>query len=380
VISPEKRWLPDGFHWAFLAFAVAVVLCWVASPWNYIPRPDAMNYVKLLASYLLFVTVIHDENQLQTVIVGFLAVMTIYMGHSLYEYVNGRHVVRMNTIRLLGINSSMGDANHFAHSVVYSLPFLVPAWVGSKSGWLRVCLAFYTLLAAVSIALTGSRSAFVGVILCVGVMIWRSRWRGPLVVLAVLAAPMLWPVLPENLQKRFETIVDPSVGPKNAKESQDLRWVGLKLGTELLGKFPLTGCGPGYWIPSTHSKVQSHNLYGQIMGEMGLLGITTFGAILLVFAFKLWRLRGIYKRHPEWERDYLHHVIQAVSLALFLMLVLGNCLHILFRYNWVWYGAFLVVAGNCVRRRLTEAEAEKAPVLLPDWARQWGYSPEVRSA
>jgi hypothetical protein len=384
LVSPEKRWLPDGFHWAYGAFAVAVIVCWVVSPWNYIPRSDALDYLKTLACYLLLVTVIHDEQHLHTVILGFLVIMSIYMSHSLYEYIGGRHVVRMSTIRLLGINTSTGDANHFAHSIVYSLPFLVPCWVGARSAWVRLGLVGYTLLSGLCITLTGSRSALVGVLLCLAIMIWRSRYRWPLVLLAVLSAPGLWPVLPENLQKRFETLIDPSVGPKNAKESADLRWVGLRLGTELLGKFPLTGCGPGYWIPSTHSKVQSHNLYGQVMGEMGVLGIVTFTAILLVFAVKLWGLRGEYKRHPEWGKDYLYHVIQAVSLALFVMLVLGNCLHILFRYNWVWYGAFLVVAGNCVRRRAAEAAGGAgAPTgwpAAPTWPGAWSYAPGGHSA
>ena len=28
-----KKWIPNGLHFAFLAFAAAVVLCWVVSPW-----------------------------------------------------------------------------------------------------------------------------------------------------------------------------------------------------------------------------------------------------------------------------------------------------------------------------------------------------------
>jgi hypothetical protein len=351
LLAPGKRWAADGFHWAFLAFAFAVVASWLASPYNHLPQPDAIDYVKLLPFYLMLVTLVKDEKQLHAVILTFLFALTIYMGHSLWEYVHGRHVVRMNTVRLLGINTSMGDANHCAHSIVYSLPFLIPAWAGARSVWARLFVAGYAVLALGCIALTGSRSALVGVLLCVAITVWRSRWRGRLIVLGVLAAPLCWGVLPENLQKRFETIIDPSVGPANAKESADLRWVGLNLGFELWDRYPLTGCGPGFWIPATHSKVQSHMLYGQVMGELGTLGILTFAGILLVYAWKLRRLGREYRRHPEWGRDYVYQVIQAVGCALLVMIVLGNSLHTLFRYNWVWYAGFLAVADQCVRRR-----------------------------
>jgi hypothetical protein len=110
------------------------------------------------------------------------------------------------------------------------------------------------------------------------------------------------------------------------------------------------------------------------MGEMGTLGVVTFAVIL----FLLWRnlrwAKKQYKSHPEWGKDYLFHLIQAISLSVLLMLFLGNSLHNLLRFNWLWYGAFLVVAVHRLQQRLQEEQAvapQAAPATLaPAWAAQ----------
>ena len=346
-----KKWIPNGLHFAFLAFAAAVVLCWVVSPWADKGEETVENHLKVLTFYLLVVLVVHEENGLRHLLLGFLAVMAVYMLHSLREFLGGRYVYRMSIVRLIGVDQSMGDPNSFGATIVYALPFVVPFWL-SRPGWpLRLFLAGYVALSFVCVGLTGSRSSFLGLLLWAGVTILRSRWRWPLLVLAVLATPALWAALPPSLQLRFETIVHPEVGPANAIASGEGRLVGLETGLELFGKYPISGIGPGAWRPATGLEIESHNLYGQLLGEMGLLGGLTFGAILLGFWANVRAVRSAYRRHPEWERDFVYHVAGAVGFAVFLLLFEGNFGHNLFRYGWLWYGSFLAIARHCVRRR-----------------------------
>ena len=53
---------------------------------------------------------------------------------------------------------------------------------------------------------------------------YRRAW--PYLLLAVLAAPAVFLALPESLQTRFETIVNPEVGPKEAERSGEGRIQG----------------------------------------------------------------------------------------------------------------------------------------------------------
>jgi hypothetical protein len=357
LAAARKTWIPSGLHWAFAVFAVAVVVCWLASPWNNVLRPEVENYLKLFPCYLLIVTLVYEERHLKLIVLGFLCIMTLYMAHSLYEYLNGRYMFRMNVARLVGIDGTLSDPNRFGTNIVCALPFLVPAWVGYRNFLIRGFLLGYVGLTFLCIALTGSRAAFLGLVLCLGMVIWRSRWRWPLALAVVLASPILWAALPQQFQNRFETIIDPSAGPQSARDSSDDRIIGLLLGLKLWGDFPLTGCGPGMWIPATGRKIQSHNLYAQLAGEMGTLGVLTFGAVLLTFWLILRRLHGNYRQHPQWGRDFVYHVVRAAGLGLLLLLFFGMASHNLFRHQWLWYGGFLIVAGHCIHQRLKESQA-----------------------
>jgi O-antigen ligase len=272
----------------------------------------------------------------------------------------------------------LGNVQHlayfgFALAVVVcwmaSRPFVVPFWATRPSLPLRLFLAAYVALSFVCIGLTGSRSAFLGLVLCAIFTVLRSRWRWPLLVAGLLAAPVLFAALPPELQNRFETIIHPEVGPANAIESSEGRLVGLTTGLELFSRNPAFGIGPGAWRPATGNAIESHNLFGQLLGELGLMGGLTFAAILVCFWINLRGIRAAYRRHPEWDRDFLYHVSGAIALAVFLLLFEGNFGHNLFRYSWLWYGGFLIIARHCVRQReeadlLPAPEPEEAPAPL----------------
>ena len=359
---PGKRWLPNRLHFAYVAFAAAVVVCWLVSPWLDAGEDTVENFLKLLVFYVLIVLLIHDEKSLRQLLLAFLAVMALYMTHSLREYFAGRHTYRMGIARMIGVDTSMGDPNSFGASIVYALPFVMPFWRCRPSWWLRGFLAGYVSLSVVCIGLTGSRSAFVGLLLWGLLTVVRSRrWLG-MAVLAAGMAPLLWAALPSSLQTRFETIVNPDVGPANAKESAQGRLEGLEIGLDLWAQNPVTGCGPGAWRPATGREIESHNLYGQLLGETGSAGAAAFAAILLCFWINLRQVRRTYQAHPEWGRDFLFQLSGAIGLAVVLLLFEGNFGHNLFRYSWLWFGGFLVITRYCVEQRLKSAEMQTEEV------------------
>jgi hypothetical protein len=306
--------------------------------------------------------VVHDEKNLRRVTLAVLAVMAGFMLHSLWEYHNGRHEYRMGIVRMIAVDRSLGDPNSFGNSIAYSLPFLVPFWRCGGSRGLRVFLAGYLALAALCVVLTGSRSSFLGLLLFAALTIWQSPWRRVGMLLGVLLAPLLWAALPAEYQTRFETIIHPEVGPANAQTSAQGRIDGLYTGIRLWGEFPATGCGPGAWIPASHSKIESHSLPGQVMGELGGLGVLTFGAVLACLWLNLRRVRASYRRHPEWGDDFPRLLAQALGVAVFLLMFLGLFAHNLYRFSWIWDAGFLVITCHCVRQR------ERRAACPEDWA------------
>jgi O-antigen ligase len=326
------------------------------------------KYLKMFFIYLLFVTLIHEEADLKLVIRCFLIVMAVYMLHSVWEFRQGRFVFRMGITRLIGIDSTLGDPNAFAGTLVYALCLVPASWHSTDSKRWRAFLLFYMLLTAGCIGLTGSRSGFVLLCLWTTFTVLRSRLRWVLAALAVVAAPICFAMLPPSLQNRFESIIDPSVAPLNARVSAEGRIEGLMLGLKLFNELPLTGCGPGVWRPATGSPLEAHNLYGQVLGELGIVGTIPFVCVVLCFWFNARRVAKVYRRE-RWDRDFLYHLGQCLGTALILLLINGNFGHNLFRYTWLWYGAFLIVTRSLVERRLQEgAETQQQPEPVQEWS------------
>lgn len=346
-----KRWLPNGQHFAYFGLAFAVAVCWVMSSYMDQGQKVVEDWFKIIVFYLLFVTVIHDEKSLRQLALGFVLVMGVYMAHSFKEFLGGRHTYRMGIVRMIGIDTTQGDPNSFGASIVFALPFGLLFWNTAKSKWIKFGAVMFLCLSAGCILLTGSRSSLLGLMLWGAIVIFRSRYRWWLLIAAMAGSPLAFVALPDSLQTRFETIVNPEVGPENAKESGEGRLLGLTRGFDLLMESPATGCGPGAWRPATHSKLESHNLYGQLMGETGLLGITAFSCVLVCYWVNYRWLRRYRLAHPERKNDFVFQLTGAVMMGVFLMLFEGNFGHNLFRHNWLWYGGFLIIARYCVEMR-----------------------------
>ena len=373
AVTPGKRWLPNPQHAAYAVFAAAVVGCWAVSPWADKGMPTVEDWFKIVVFYALLVTTVHDEKGLRHVAVGFLAVMALYLLHSFREYLGGRHTFRMGIARMVGVDTSLGDPNSFGASIVYALPRVAAAWQSRVGGGLgRAALAGYVGLSCLCVLLTGSRGSLVGLGVWFAIILWYSPYRVRVAVFGALAAPLAFVALPDSLQTRFETIINPDVGPANARESGEGRLVGFFTGLDLWAKSPLTGVGPGVWRVATGSKIESHNLYGQLVGETGTAGLVGFVAVVACYWANLRAVRRYRAAAPEEERnDLLYTLPSAVGVALVLLLFLGMVGHNLFRFTWLWFGGFLIIARHCAARRAAvhaadaaweaEAEAEAEP-------------------
>ncbi len=367
VVYPYKRFLPNIQHAAYGALALAVLLAWAASPWAAQGQPVVEDWLKVVVFYVLLVTCIHDEEGLKHVAVGFIAVMSLYLLHSFREYLGGRHTYRMGIARMMGVDTTLGDPNSFGASIVFALPIVMALWNSGIGGrWGRLYWSGYVALSSLCILLTGSRSSFLGLLVFFAIIIARTRYRFTALVLFAITAPVAFVALPESLQNRFETIIDPEVGPANARESGEGRIQGLILGWQQWLNNPLTGIGPGAWRPANRTQLESHNLYGQLLGETGTLGALAFLAILASFWVNLRAIGRVRKAVPAWRNDLIFTLPSAIGVAVVLLLFMGNFGHNLFRFTWLWYGGFLIIARYCVAKRVAQGVWES------DWGQPHG--------
>jgi O-antigen ligase len=359
VIAPNKGFLPNRIHIALALFTAVLLSAWVLSPYaNQMGCLDAVeNYVKVIVFYLLVVTTVRDERGLRMLLLLFLAANSLYMAHSILELINGRYQWRMGIRRMVGVDVTFGDPNAFASTLLYTLPLTLPFWREQPRKVPRFVLLGYTGAACFCILMTGSRAGFMGLVGLSGlVLLATAKRKGQAILMgafgSLAAFAVLSVALPGELQERYLTLVDSSHGPENANVSASGRLAGFLAGVAAWQQAPVLGHGPAAFPYATGREGHSHNVYGQVLSELGTVGTLAF--VLLVWCFFHNWLESRRLRAALWPprpNDFAATVVQAVGFDVVLLLVMGWAGHNLYRYNWQWIAAFQTIALHCVRRR-----------------------------
>ncbi len=363
LMSPEKEFRPNRLHGALAAFLLGMIVCWVASGYRDQTWETVESYLKVMVFYLILVTTVRDEAGLRRLLAMYLVATGLYMAHSLLEYVNGRYEARMGINRMIGVDVSYHDSNSFASTLLLAMTMALPFWRGAK-GRRRLLLMAGTGAGALCIFLSGSRAGFLGLVVVGLFLAWSSRHRLRVLLLLFVAGMVGVVALPGTLQDRFMTIIDSSRGPSNARSSAEGRIQGLLDGIKLWERSPFVGVGPGAFGLGTGSGMNAHNVYGQVLGEMGTIGIAALAGMLWSFRANCKEARR--RRRAPAGADFPAEVARAVGLAVVLMLLQGLAGHNLYRYTWVWLAAFQAIALRCLRRRAPAPTAQPAwPAAVP---------------
>jgi O-antigen ligase len=379
AVTPGKGGLPNRIHAALTFFTLVLAASWLCSPYADMPGVSDVveNYFKVAVFYVLVVTTVRDERGLRRLVLLYLAAISLYMAHSLLEFTRGRYEWRMGIRRMVGVDVTFGDPNAFATTLLYALPLTLPFWFERPRRLPRALLLGFSLAACACILLTGSRAGLVGLLTFGGIVLFLSfRRKASFVAVSALAAPLavavLTVALPDELQNRYLTLVDSSKGPANAQTSADGRIEGFLAGIRAWERSPLLGHGPGTFALSTGRPGGAHNVYGQTLSEVGVLGAVALAGLVVCFTWNWLETRRLYRECPGLAPpggegpppDLPYHVSRAVFLNVLLLLLMGWSGHNLFRYNWQWFAAFQAIALHCVRRR-AEARARAATYALP---------------
>lgn len=321
---------------------------------------DALyKYITLVIFYFVVLSVVRTPYQLYLFVAGYIVVMAFYVGKSEWEYfVHGRHQYEMGVRRLFGIDGTFCGPNDFSASIVMSLPFvwflwatrpeMTQAWPRHLKRWFNQGLVAYIMLAISAVFLTRSRGAMLAVVLLI--MIWgvfgrRGKSRAAGLALALIVLGCLWWMMPTDVQNRLRTVWDPSAGPENAQSSAEGRIEGLKAGLAMFAEQPLTGSGLGHFVQYRVRYIDgvplgAHNLYGQLLGELGLLGALPFALLVGGIFANAGKTSQFARNRLEPELVVLARLARTCRTLIIVMLLYGMVGHSLYRFNWLWAAAF----------------------------------------
>jgi len=375
--------LVDGFRLRLssqvvtvLAFTAMMSIC-TANAWSLTAAlPVYYTYLTLVVFFFVLLSVARTPYTLAFLVTCYLIAMGLYLSKAVWEYyVNDAHYFAMGVRRLIGIEYTFGGPNEVAGSIVLSMPMLLfvysirreftASWPKFWRRWLTRCLAGYFFLAMWAMMLTNSRSGMVSFALFVGLVAMRGRGIATKVgygLAALALIGVLWVVAPPQTKKRLETIWNPSAGPANAYESAMGRVNGLKLGILIFRRFPLLGVGPGNFIPYRIRHVDGgiwdpHNLLGQSLSEIGLLGTLAFAALVLVALGNAQRAIRLGPRCRDPRAVVPWRLALAARETLILLIFDGLFGHNLLRFTWLWAAGFALMALLQLRDMMRQERA-----------------------
>lgn len=361
----DKRYIPHPINSSVLTFVSAMLISALfALSWT-----DAYarlyTYMTLIIFYFIIILTIRDEEDLKKFIIAYIVIMLLYVGKSSWEFfINDRHEWRMGVRRMVGIDTTYGDANAFGASIAYSLPFL---WALIKTKIenpkIRKMLWTYAAIALSCIIFTGSRSSMVTMLLFF-ILTWLGTSKKLLVAIIMLLSLIIaWHGMPDMYQQRFLTIFKPEI---NTEQSAQGRILTLKEGVAMFKSNPILGVGPGNFSRGSaqlisSSGLSSHNLYGSLLGEMGLIGVFSFSFLVITIVATHWSIIKRLKKINLPGSGFLTSVSIASIHTIIMLLFNGNFGANLYRYNWLWIGAIGVLSSyfieqkkDCYRQKLTD--------------------------
>lgn len=254
----------------------------------------ALLFVCLLLGYFETVWLLRERKWLNRCSVAGVLAATLTALYGLFQYLTGTSLMAEAWVdsemfseigtRVVG---TLENPNMFAEYLILMIPLAVVMLVGHGEG-LRRLPAFACIgIMGVSLILTWSRGAWLGLMFAavLFLFIWHRRavW---LLFAGAAAIPILPYVLPESIIQRFTSIGNLS------DSSTSYRVYIWRAACDMIRDFGNTGIGigegawdrvyPMYTYLGVETAPHSHNLYLQIWLETGICGLLIFIAVLFM--------------------------------------------------------------------------------------------------
>ncbi|MEQ8802555.1 MAG: putative O-glycosylation ligase, exosortase A system-associated, partial [Haliea sp.] len=285
------------------------------------------QFIKVLMLFFFITLAVRKRLHIDTLIWAIVLSISSYAAMEAVKFIlsGGGHMIS-------GRAGIIADRNDFAVAINMCIPLVVYLIQVTRHKTVRLGLWGILLLNVVSVVGTGSRGGFIGLAI-LAVAFWlRSRYKVPLAILALLALPVLYQSAPEDWRERQATI--------STAAEEDSSFIGRlwawKISTLLALDHPLTGGGfkavldrriweyyapftPKFTfletppIPEYSGSKAAHNIYFQVLGDHGFIGLFIFLTILALALLTNLRNASLGRSH---QVDWYHKLAGSLTLSL----------------------------------------------------------------
>ena len=368
--TPDSHRPPSRIHGPILALLAYVVVTLPLVEWpGTVLNSGVPNLVKALVFYFFTRALVTSEQRLRVLLHVFLACQTFRVLEPLYLHVTEGYWGSAASManweamdRLSGAPSDVINPNGLAYVILTCLAFAHYLW--PRSVWGAIVYATTAPLLMWALILTGSRSGLIGLAGVVVMMWWFSRRKPLFIAVMTVAVMAVIPRLTPDQLDRYTSIWRSDA--KNAVTAQGRS-------DAILGDFrvalrrPLFGHGLGSSPEANanfgHGPQRSHNLYTEVLQELGFAGLGLF----------LWLLWSVYRNAQSSLRllsqmqarpGFLARVGRATQVFMFMSILFSFFSYGLASYEWYFLAGLSHVTGLLAAR--TEPSASRCrPGELP---------------
>jgi probable O-glycosylation ligase (exosortase A-associated) len=342
-----------GF-WTFVstAFNLSAEPAWV---WDYWIR-----FVKILLLFVFIVLIFTKRLHIDTLVWAIVLAVSSYAAMEAVKFIlsGGSH-------RITGRAGIIEDRNDLAVAINMCIPLVVYLIQVTRHTYLKLGLCGLLALNVLAVVGTYSRGGFIGLGILAFAFWLKSRYKVPLAIAALLLLPVLYESTPEEWQERQSTITTAA--------EEDTSFIGRVWAWKISGLIaldhPLTGGGfgavtePYLWnfyapytpdftpwesrpIPSYQKPKAAHNVYLQVLGDHGFVGLGVFLMMLLTaLRHNMKNARLGKQRNVLWYR----HLANALTLSLVGYGITGA--NVSLAYFDLLYAIFGVVVAMTIHRQ-----------------------------
>ncbi len=249
--------------------------------------------------------------------------------------------------RLSGAPNDVINPNGLAIIIDTIVPLY---WYLSRVSRFHKWLAYAIIPVSVyALLLTGSRSGLVGFFVFCFLVWWRGRKKLLGVILGIVIIVVSLPLLSENMQERYLSIVSTDTIHSGTKQG---RIEGWKRDFSVAMHKPLFGHGIGTSLEANVNKtgvyLVAHNLMFETWQEIGLIGLLFFSTYL----YTIWKILVRFLAREEIQDKFALAMANGVIANFYVSLAFSVFSYGLSSYKWHFMGGVVVILGAITKKQL----------------------------
>lgn len=315
----------------------------------------------LVVFYIMLVSLLEDVNYARQFIILYLALTCWLAYEPIFNHFMGIGKVRIGADIMHSKGTTGGVSGHvgLANAMTQSIPFAYFLLIYSRKFIPKllglICLIIFVLATIAS----GARGGFLGLVIC-AVLFWILAEKKLFASISIVCLAIIFFGMNQQYINWVSTILDFGASDSSASS----RMAGLSHGIQMAIKRPILGVGIGCYSTARLEwfswGIWAHNHYGELIGELGVLGTATWVWIIWLCFKELHNMKKFIIHNQKEKVDQIYiYIINSCWAVLVLRLIIGMTTHSLMSYIWYFIAGIIVISSKSLEKQHKDFTANK---------------------